>query len=138
MFHLCCNLTNFELYECDSQNVTQDVKGKDKDRIIANLSRYIEPVSLGFPESNDLNDYGRQKARTYRLFLEIDDIKLFRVGQKIRFNLTNLYEDVTYNPLLRPYSYDTNLKDIEDLEIHQISKFGGLNEHYEAILISYN
>lgn len=138
MFHLCCNLTNFELYECNTQDVTLDVKGKDQDKVIANLSRFIEAVNQGFEERGDLDDMGRQKARVYRLFLETEDIYKFRVGQKIRFNFTNMYEDVPFNKNLKPYEYNSSLKDIEDLEIHQITKFGGLNGHYEALLISYN
>jgi hypothetical protein len=138
MYHACCNLTNFELYECDTPTVTKDVYGKDGDKVLGSFSRYIEPVGLNYNIGSDLRFEGRQNAKVYRMFLEPEDIYKFRVGQKIRFNFTKMYKDSVYDKNLKPYIYDNTINDIEDLEIHQIDSFAGLNEHYEAYLISYN
>jgi hypothetical protein len=145
MFHLCCNLTNIEFYECNTPNLTDpltgkiniDIKGKEQDVVIGRLSRYIEFSSKGYNSQSQSQNYGRQEAQSLRLFLEKDDIRLIRTGTKARFNFTTMYEDAPYNSELKPFIYNISQRDIIDCEVHEIKWFGGLNAHYEATLITY-
>jgi hypothetical protein len=137
-FHLCCNLTCVEFYECDTPDVTEDVKGIEQDRVIIKLCRYLEFVKNGGYDKQDLQAYGRQNAQRLRMFCELEDIKYLRVGMKARFNLITMMTGTPYNNELKPFIYDNKQRDIIDMELHEIKRYAGLNEHYEIDFITYN
>jgi hypothetical protein len=145
-FHLCCNLTCVEFYECDTPNVvdpitgeiSKDIKGIEEDRIITTLCRYLEYVTNQRSTYNDLQPYGRQNASQLRMFCELADIKKIRIGTKARFNLTTMFSGSSFDRNLKPFDYNSNQRDIIDMEVREINFYAGLNSHYEIDFQTFN
>lgn len=133
-----CEMTNIQFYECDVTKLNQTTVIDKGEKIILTANRYISKATTGFESSQDITFNGRKASIKYKLLLLPTDIFLIRVGTRVRFNFTTMFTQTPFNSNLKPFIYNTNLKDIIEGEIHELKMLHDCTNEYIAHVITYN
>jgi hypothetical protein len=134
-----CERTGIQVYKCEAERKNLNTRGRDNNVVVFTGLRYLTEITKGYESRVDVNFQGQKWSRIFKMLLEPQDLFIFNHGYKVRYNMTNQYKNAAYIPNLKPFTFDLNLVDNWELEIHEIKTlYDGCNTYGVAYLISYN
>lgn len=134
-----CEETGIQIYKCEAAKLNKNTRGREFETIILTANRYITEVTKTYESKNDVDFSGQKWSRVFRMLLYPEDTLKLKHGFKVRFNMSNMYKNVPFNPNLKPYLYNLDTVDVWDTEIHEIKTlYDGCETYGVAYLISYN
>ena len=137
--HYNCHETGIIVYKCEAERKNLNTRGRDKNTIIFTGKRYITEITKGFESRTDVDFQGQKWSRVFKMLMYPEDLLNFKHGMKVKLNMTQMYKNIAFNAVLKPFQYDIEAVDIWELEIHEIKTlYDGCETYGVAHLISYN
>lgn len=133
-----CEETWGQFYYCQAVKINAVTSGKEQDIIVKEVSRYLYFATPN--QYKDIDFGGRKASKVMIMFAYPADLLDLRVGMRFRFNLSKIGKKEAFNPNLKPFNFNLNIKDIYDVEIHSITPYmvSCDEPHIEITLVSYN